>query len=239
MKSSIVALTLMLLAQMQPVAATSQNFGRLNEDMSVKLTLLETLRSGRAQKGQRVLFEVSDPVEDQNGNILIRKGAKAFGEVEDSRSAGIMGRRGILNIKIQHTTAVDGNRVALRATQSKEGSGNKGLITAGFWLVAWPLAFLRGNNVTLEAGNSILAWVDESRRVLPEKSENDSNESLMISEESRVSEDGSSRIAIENTSGETVGFKEWNPITHSYRYYDVKGRRTTEKMIQKILAVQN
>ncbi len=137
----------------------------LNPDVSVKLILLEKQRSGDSKRHSRINYKVDEDVTDKNGNILIRKGTPAYGTVLNSRRAGMLGRRGSLDISVDYTTAVDGQKVNLRSSKEKLGSGNKGLITAGALLVAWPLAFCKGSNVTIDAGTTFVAYVNDSVNV--------------------------------------------------------------------------
>jgi len=143
----------------------SANEFNLNPEISVKLILLEKQRSGDSKRYSRVNYKVDEDVTDKNGNILIRKGTPAYGTVLSSRRSGMLGRRGILDISVDYTTAVDGQKVNLRANKSRSGSGNKGLITAGALLVAWPLAFCKGSNVSIDAGTTFVAYVNDSLNV--------------------------------------------------------------------------
>lgn len=150
----------------------SANEFNLNPEISVKLILLEKQRSGDSKRYSRVNYKVDEDVTDKNGNILIRKGTPAYGTVLSSRRSGMLGRRGILDISVDYTTAVDGQKVNLRANKARSGSGNKGLITAGALLVAWPLAFCKGSNVSIDAGTTFVAYVNDSLNVKTATEEN-------------------------------------------------------------------
>jgi hypothetical protein len=145
-----------------PLGVKSLFSAALTPQNSVKLVLLEELRSGRSQRASRVSFKVDEDVVDSYGTVLIASGAPAYGTIIRSRKAGAWGRRGILEVEVNYTTAVDGQRVTLRANETRAGSKNKGLITAGAWLVAWPLAFIRGQNVVIKSGTTLIAWVDDN-----------------------------------------------------------------------------
>ncbi|NLI79247.1 MAG: hypothetical protein GX442_22730 [Candidatus Riflebacteria bacterium] len=137
----------------------------LSPETSVKLVLLDRLRSGDCRKNDRVNFKIDEDVVDGAGTVLIRKGTPAFGTVLNSRRAGAWGRRGALDVSVDYTTAVDGQKVPLRANKSQRGGGSKGLMTAGALLVAWPLAFCKGSNVTIDAGTTFVAYVDANLRI--------------------------------------------------------------------------
>src|ERR1051325_9696002 len=105
-----------------PSAPTSQ----LTPGMTVKLLLMDELKSGAVTKGQRVNFRVDENVVDGNGNVLIRQGTPAYGSVTETRKNGMFGKRGLLNIAADYTITVDGQKVALRATQANGGKSNTG-----------------------------------------------------------------------------------------------------------------
>mgnify|MGYP006425552549 CR=1 FL=1 len=131
-------------------------------DNSVQLVLLDDLRSGRAQKSSKVHFKVDEHVVDENGDILIKRGTPAFGKIVRSRKADVLGLRGVLEVELDHTFSVEGERVPLSGRKLKAGAKNKRLVHWGTWLVALPLAFVRGDNVVMDAGTKVIARIDEN-----------------------------------------------------------------------------
>ena len=152
--------------------AQSLNDYNLTQDTAIKLITVDRLKSGANRKNDRVRYNVDEDVLDKDGNVLIRKGTPAYGVVLNSRGAGGWGRRGALDVSVEYTTAVDGQKVNLTATKGKRGGGKKGLVTAGVLLcpilVAIPLAFSRGSNVTIEPGTSFVAYVDDMLKIKPQ-----------------------------------------------------------------------
>lgn len=153
----------------------------MNPEISVKLLLLEKQRSGDSKKNSRVNYKVDEDVVDKDGKVMIKKGTSAYGSVLNSRRAGMLGRRGSLDISVDYTTAVDGQKITLRASKEKRGGGSRGLITAGALLVAWPLLFCKGSNVSIDAGTTFVAYVNDSLNINtgnssapPDDSNNDS-----------------------------------------------------------------
>lgn len=175
-------------------ATTARAEFNLNPDVSVKLILLEKQRSGDSKRHSRINYKVDEDVTDKNGIILIRKGTPAYGTVLNSRRAGMLGRRGSLDISVDYTTAVDGQKVNLRSSKEKLGSGNKGLITAGALLVAWPLAFCKGSNVTIDAGTTFVAYVNDSIEVKTQENSrtmtNDATDQTAIADKIIVMKNG-------------------------------------------------
>ena len=143
----------------------------LTQDTAIKLITVDRLKSGACRKKDRVRYNVDEDVLDSNGNILIKKGTPAYGEVLNSRGAGAWGKRGALDVSVEYTTAVDGQKVNLTATKGKRGGGKPGLITAGVLLcpiiLAIPLGFSRGSNVTIEPGTTFVAYIDDKLKINP------------------------------------------------------------------------
>jgi len=158
-KLSILVLLLSTSAIIQTEAA------QLNPNDPVKLMVVNELRSGRSKKDSKVDFVVTENITNQHGDVLISKGTPAYGKVVNSRHAGAWGRRGVLEVEVTGTTTIDGQNVPLRATASKKGPGNKQLVHLGAWLVAWPIAMVRGKNVVMPAGTEITAFVDRGVEV--------------------------------------------------------------------------
>lgn len=145
----------------QPLNAS----GQLTEESAVKLITLNELRSGRSKKGERIRFIVDDDVVDSTGAVLIRKGTPAYGTVTASRNAGYFGKRGLLDISIEYTTAADGQRVPLRAIKSMAGKSKAGVSIAVIVLLS-PLGFfIRGRNITVKEGTQLLGFVDQTMAI--------------------------------------------------------------------------
>lgn len=139
--------------------------GVLVPDMTIKLITVGKYKSGDAKKGSRVNLRVDDDVVDAEGKVLIRKGTPAYGTVTASRKSGLFGKRGLLDISIDYTTAVDGQRVPLRATKARAGKSAAGATIAAVVLLA-PLAlFIKGGNVTLKEGTEIVGYIDDTLRI--------------------------------------------------------------------------
>lgn len=145
-----------------PASARDLKDSNLTPEITLKLILVDKLRSGDSKRNDRVNYKVDEDIADQQGNILIKKGTPAYGTVINSRRNGMWGKRGALDVSVEYTTAIDGQRVPLRASKEKRGGGSQSLMTAGAILVAWPLAFCKGSNVSIEPGTTFVAYVDEN-----------------------------------------------------------------------------
>lgn len=145
--------------------AQNQNEYNLSEETAVKLVTVDRLKSGVVHKSERVKYLVNEDVCDDKGNVLIKKGTPAYGTVLNSRGAGNWGRRGILDISVEYTTAVDGQRVNLTAVKGKKGRNRTGEVILTTALIGVPVALRKGANVTIASGTQIEAYVDEKLNI--------------------------------------------------------------------------
>ncbi|NCB39937.1 MAG: hypothetical protein EOM80_14320 [Erysipelotrichia bacterium] len=197
--TAIFTVTIILLASPVSIASPKPEFN-LTPETAIKLILLDKMRSGDSKKNEQVNYKVDEDVLDQNNNILIRKGTPAYGTVLNSRRSGMLGRRGSLDISVEYTNAVDGQRVNLRANKERRGGGSKGLITAGALLVAWPLAFCKGSNVTIEAGTAMVAYVNDNLNIKTAQTDQ-SNNGIQVLD---ASEEASRQKVIITQSGDRI-----------------------------------
>lgn len=150
--------------------ALAQNAANLSPETTVKLVLLDRLRSGSSKKGDRVNLRVDEDVTDGSGNVLIRRGSAAYGTITASRGAKMFGRRGTLAFSVDYTTAVDGQRVPLRANSDKGGK-SKGWLSVGGAIVLAPITVLmKGGNASIDSGTIVLAAVDSALTIHAESS---------------------------------------------------------------------
>jgi hypothetical protein len=147
---------------------------------TVRVRIESRLKSGAARRGDRVDFTVAEDVVDPDGRVLIRKGAAAEGTVEKSRGAGFIGRQGRLAFSIDFTTAVDGQRVALAATEARSGKDHKAGSIAAAVVFAPAALFITGKNVTIEPGTEFVAAVAETARVGSRRRVDDDDESHQV-----------------------------------------------------------
>ncbi len=153
-------------AMKQPLPAASEpiktpapamQFG-LADGTPVKLKFKQTISSKDTNEGDMVQFEVAEDVQVGN-TIVIAKGATAKGKVTKVRGAGMLGRKGKLEIAIQEVTLVTGERVSLRGNQASGGGNAGGIIAVA--AVINPLALLfKGRQAVYEAGTEVSAFVD-------------------------------------------------------------------------------
>lgn len=122
---------------------------------------VDKLSSATAAEGDRIQLRVDEPVV-VDGVVVISKGTIIHGSVADVGRRGRMGRSGRINIRVESTVAVDGQRVALRAFKGGEGDGRVGT-TVALTVLFGPLGLLKsGKDAVINEGTQIKAYTNEA-----------------------------------------------------------------------------
>ena len=120
---------------------------------------LEFLSSETANIGDQVALEVDSNV-IVDGAIAIAAGTPIRGTVATVTRASRMGRSGNISIRVESTSAVDEQRVPVRATKGQT-EGDKAGSTIALTLIVSPLFLLRrGNDVAYQPGTKIPVYTD-------------------------------------------------------------------------------
>jgi hypothetical protein len=120
---------------------------------------LEFLTSETANAGDQVQMEVDNNV-IVDGAIAIAAGTPVRGTLINVVRASRMGKSGALSIHVETTSAVDGQRVPVRATKA-QSEGDKAGSTVALAIIVSPLFLLRrGNDVGYQPGTKIPVYVD-------------------------------------------------------------------------------
>ena len=124
----------------------------------------EEISSKTATEGDPLSFKVVDDIK-VNGQTVIAAGTLVKGTVSSAKKAGMLGRGGQLGIRIEMTTAVDGQKVKLRSSKGKEGDDKTGT-TVALVVLFGPLGFLKhGKNAKIKAGTKIQVFIDEEKKI--------------------------------------------------------------------------
>jgi hypothetical protein len=179
MKRKVSAFTLMLLLLMtvsfssvQPAYAADEpaaSSGKLTlkEGTEVKLKFADALSSKTANEGDPVNMILDEDI--KVGDVIVAKaGCKAVGTITNAKKAGMMGKAGELNMRLEHLT-VDDNKVRLRGSKGKEGQGKEGTAVA-LTVLFGPIGLIKhGKNVEVKAGTPLTAYVDDDINLPPAK----------------------------------------------------------------------
>jgi hypothetical protein len=139
----------------------------LKEGTDVKLKFADDLSSKTANEGDPVTLVLDEDL--RVGDVVVAKsGAKAVGEITHAKKAGMMGKAGELNLRLDHLTTGD-QRVKLRGSKGKEGQGKEGTAVA-LTVLFGPIGLIKhGKNVEVKAGTALTAYVDQDTPLDPAK----------------------------------------------------------------------
>jgi hypothetical protein len=137
----------------------------LKEGTDVKLKFADALSSKTAVDDDPVNLILDEDL--KVGDVVVAKaGCKAVGTVTNAKKAGMMGKAGELNLRLEHLT-VDDQRVRLRGSKGKEGEGRVGTAVA-LTVLFGPIGLIKhGKNVEVKAGTPLTAYVDEDVALSP------------------------------------------------------------------------
>jgi hypothetical protein len=139
----------------------------LKEGTDVKLKFADDLSSKTAAEGDPVNLVLDEDL--RVGDVVVAKaGAKAIGTVTNAKKAGMMGKAGELNMRLEHLNTGD-ERVRLRGSKGKEGEGKEGA-TVALTVLFGPIGLIKhGKNVEIKAGTPLAAFVDQDTALDPAK----------------------------------------------------------------------
>lgn len=131
----------------------------LDDGTPVRLRTTNSISSADAHVDDRVDFEVVDDIK-VGDVVVVRRGTTAIGTVTEAQSKRRMGRGGKLNVNIDFTKTVTGEKASLRGVKDVQGGGHTGAMTGamvGTAIVFWPAApfflFMHGKDITVPKGH--------------------------------------------------------------------------------------
>jgi hypothetical protein len=134
-------------------------YGRymLREGEDVNLQFAQDLSSKTSSEGDPIAFTLADDIK-VGDVVVVKAGAKAFGEVTQSEKAGMMGKAGQLNMRLDYLKVGD-SKVKLRGTKGKEGQ-NKTTSTVVLTVLFGPIGLIKhGKNVEIKTGQALKVYV--------------------------------------------------------------------------------
>jgi hypothetical protein len=132
----------------------------LKEGTDVNLRFAQDLSSKTAAEDDPVNLVLAEDL--KIGDVVVAKtGAKAVGTITHSKKAGMMGKPGELNMRLQYLL-VGETRVKLRGTKGKEGQGKEGTAVA-LTVLFGPIGLIKhGKNVEIKEGTPLQAYTDDT-----------------------------------------------------------------------------
>ena len=110
-----------------PAASASEKLV-LKDGSDVHLKFAESVSSKTATEGDTINLVLDEDL--KIGNVVVAKaGSKAVGTVTHAKKAGMMGKAGELNMRLEYLKVGD-DRVKIRGSKGKEGEGKEGTAVA-------------------------------------------------------------------------------------------------------------
>jgi len=153
-----------LLLSAIPLHAQSTGTIKIPDATAIRLSLSEALSSATNEVDDPVRFEVTEDVK-VGDFIAVPKGSTAVGHVVEVEPKRRMGRAGKLNFSIDHVKAADGSNVRLRASSMRKGDDKTGTVIVGTVLLSPLFLIMRGKDVNIAKGTSVVAYVDGDREI--------------------------------------------------------------------------
>lgn len=142
----------------------SPNEITIPEGTEFDVVTVEEISSKTASEGDPLTFKVADDVKI-GGQVVIAKDALVKGTVSNAEKSGHMGKSGKLGIRVDSTSAVDGQKVKLRASKGKTGDDKTGSVIALTILVS-PLFLLKhGKDAKIKPGTKLKVYTDEVAKI--------------------------------------------------------------------------
>lgn len=126
---------------------------------------VDEISSKTASENDPVNLRVLDPVRVGN-TVVIAAGTLVKGSVANVEQRGHLGKGGKLGLRVDSTTAVDGQKIRLRASKGKGGTDTVGSTIALSLLISPLFLLRRGNHAVIKPGTKIEVFTDEEKRVV-------------------------------------------------------------------------
>src|SRR3989337_2464840 len=170
-KAATVILIACVMAQPPRLALGADQGVLLRAGTPVFLIFERSIDSKAAKEGDTIYLRVLRPVVVDDA-VMIRSGETVRAKVSEVKKASGLGSRGDLTVRVESTTAVDGQEVLLSAAQRLEGEGRGGTATAagdGLGLVGLPAVLfgfaVKGEEGRVPMGYEIKAYTDQDKKI--------------------------------------------------------------------------
>jgi hypothetical protein len=131
----------------------------LKEGTEVILKFAETLSSSTAADEDPVNLVLDQDVVIGN-TVVVKAGAMALGRVTHAKKAGMIGKAGELNIRLEYVDTGNG-KIKLRGTKNPEGKDKTGTAVA-LTVLFGPIGLIKhGKNVEVKRGTPLMAYIAE------------------------------------------------------------------------------
>ncbi len=140
-------------------AATSNEKLVLKDGSDLHLKFAEAITSKTANEGDTINLLLDEDIK-VGDVVVVKAGAKAVGTITHAKKAGMMGKAGELNMRLDYLKIGD-DRVKIRGSKGKEGEGKEGTAVA-LTVLFGPIGLIKhGKNVEVKEGTPLAAYMDQ------------------------------------------------------------------------------
>ena len=142
------------------IALSLQAQGKfLKEGEEVNLKFAQPLSSKTAAPDDSVEFVLAEEL--KVGDVIVAPaGSKAVGTVSNAHKAGMMGKGGELNVRLDYLKT-DAGRIRLRGSRGREGEGKVGA-TIALTVLFGPIGLIKkGKDIEVKEGTPLKVFVSE------------------------------------------------------------------------------
>src|SRR5580704_359818 len=143
-----------------PAAAVVPDKLTLKEGADVSLKFAQDVNSKTANDDDPVALVLDQDIKIGD-MVVVKAGAKAVGTITHAKKAGMLGKAGELNMRLDYLIT-DSGRLRLRGTKGKEGEGKVGA-TVALTVLFGPIGLIKhGKDVEIKPGTPLLVYTDEN-----------------------------------------------------------------------------
>lgn len=159
MKTKIVLLHILMIAFLAG-SASADRILQLDDGMPIVVTPTEDISSADDETGQAVTFSLMQDCK-VDGIVLISKGTLVNGLIEKAEHSKMFGQKGVLEVSVSNTKAVDGTPLDIRSTLEKKGNVAKNTEDRIHSILPYGAGFLfNGKDAVLSAGTQFTVFID-------------------------------------------------------------------------------
>jgi hypothetical protein len=140
-------------------AAPSERILQLDDGMPIIVTPTVDISSADDETGQDVTFNLLQDCK-VDGIVLIAKGTVVNGKIERAKHSKMFGRKGVLEISISDTKAIDGTALEVRTTLESKGNVAKTTEDKVHSILPYGAGFLfNGKDAVLAQGTQFTVFI--------------------------------------------------------------------------------
>ena len=124
----------------------------------IPMELVTTLTSKNARSGQMVDFRVLNDVR-VNGEVVIRAGSIAQGQITKAEKSGLLGSAGELEINVKSVKAVDGTTIYMTSSSLADEGSNKLALSIVLTVLCLFGFLIKGGKAEIPSGTQIQSMV--------------------------------------------------------------------------------